>query len=131
VADLAVDPTPLPASNLQVAGRPFCRPAPSAASQQPPSGRPGRWSAPSAASQLPLRSSSTLHCGVYGFPYGSPAVVPCVATAIGESPSRGNLGRRDNTKTNAIQHETRLFRGPTDKDKPIFSFAARYNAKYL
>ena len=41
-------------------------------------------------------------------------------TAIGDSPSRGNLGRRDNTSINAIPHETRNFRGPTDKDCGLF-----------
>ena len=57
---------------------------------------------------------------VYGFPYWSPAVVPCATTAIGDSPSKGNLGRRDNTRINAIPHETRRFRGPTDKDCGLF-----------
>jgi len=66
-ADLAVGLTPLPASNLQAADLAVGPPL-SAASQQPPSGRPCGRFAPSAASQLPLRSSSTLHCGGFRFP---------------------------------------------------------------
>ena len=61
---------------------------------------------------------------VSGFPYGPPAVLLRAASAIGDSPSQGNLGRRDYTRINAIPHgsydETRLSRGPTDKDCGLF-----------
>jgi hypothetical protein len=79
---------------------------------------------PATPSRLPDSHShaAALHpiVRVYGFPYGSPAVAPCATTAIGDVPSRGNLGRRDNTRINEIPHETRRFRGPTDKDCGLF-----------
>jgi hypothetical protein len=120
VADHAFGPTPLPASNLQVAdlavGPPLQLPASNLLAADLAVGPP---------LQLPASYlfAAALHSIVRGsgFPYGSPAVVPCATTAIGDSPSRGNLGRRDNTRINAIPHETRLFRGPTDKDCGLFN----------
>jgi hypothetical protein len=156
LADLAVGPTPLPASDLPAAdlavcrpcrrpdlaasqqlpsGRPCRRPDP-AASQQPPSGRPCRRPDPAAsqqfpsgqpcrrpdpaASQLPPRNSSTLHCEGFRFPLWVTCSTSVCRHRDWGLANQGCLGRRDNTRINAIPHETRYFRGPTDKDCGLF-----------
>jgi hypothetical protein len=51
-----------------------------------------------------------------GVPFHTTKKTPTQPPFPPHSPSRGNLGRRDNTRINAIPHETRRFRGPSDKD---------------